>query len=517
MKIESSLSSASDIYPWQKRCLESWQENGTRGIVQAVTGTGKSRLALEAAIRLNEKYSDLLRVKIVVPTVNLALQWKRTIRIYVSEQSDIGFVGGGVRKIIDHDWTIYVINSARQKITADILRDMREGFHVFLIADECHHYGSPVNRKIFNFQNSHAYDPMLYHSMGLSATPHCENFQSVLTKRIGPLIYTYGLDGATADGTISNYAIYRVSLNFTNEELAEYENISNQIRILHFQFMEKHPYLTQSATEEFFYTLRRLAKEEGEGSVSDALFNAYLLRKRTCIMAKNRIRCVSRILKGIEGQVLIFCERIEQAEGLRAALANEGIPRIGMYHSKMTDSARKLSLERFRSHEDRILISCKALDEGLDVPDVATAIVMSGSSVGRQHIQRLGRILRVSPEKPIARLFYCYVWESSEESSYVSEDNTRVCNLKYLAGDDEIINETYLESAQILLDRYSAENKPPEMIRHISGILLSSQLSSDWLRSPEELRKCRESSLKTTDKNYFMVMEMLAKIRTKRS
>ena len=40
------------LYQWQEECLERWLSNKGRGMVQAVTGSGKTLLALEAARRL---------------------------------------------------------------------------------------------------------------------------------------------------------------------------------------------------------------------------------------------------------------------------------------------------------------------------------------------------------------------------------------------------------------------------------------------------------------------------------
>ena len=37
------------LYKWQEECLNRWQQSGCRGMVQAVTGSGKTLLALTAA------------------------------------------------------------------------------------------------------------------------------------------------------------------------------------------------------------------------------------------------------------------------------------------------------------------------------------------------------------------------------------------------------------------------------------------------------------------------------------
>ena len=87
----------------------------------------------------------------------------------------------------------------------------------------------------------------------------------------------------------------------------------------------------------------------------------------------------------------------------------------------MAPDARKLSLARFRDGEVRILVTCRALVEGYDVPSANVGIVMSSASVNRQRTQRLVRILRRAEGKEIASLYYLYVRESSEEASYLPE------------------------------------------------------------------------------------------------
>ena len=43
---------------------------------------------------------------------------------------------------------------------------------------------------------------------------------------------------------------------------------------------------------------------------------------------------------------------------------------------------------------DGAVVTSKVLNEGVDVPDANVAVVISGSGSVREHVQRLGRILR---------------------------------------------------------------------------------------------------------------------------
>ena len=55
---------------------------------------------------------------------------------------------------------------------------------------------------------------------------------------------------------------------------------------------------------------------------------------------------------------------------------------------------RNAFLNGFRDGTYSILVTSKVLNEGIDVPEANVAIIVSGSGSVREHVQRLGRILR---------------------------------------------------------------------------------------------------------------------------
>jgi len=57
------------------------------------------------------------------------------------------------------------------------------------------------------------------------------------------------------------------------------------------------------------------------------------------------------------------------------------------------------ALDRFREGELRALVSAQVLNEGIDVPDADTAILVGGRLGTREYLQRIGRLLRPARDK----------------------------------------------------------------------------------------------------------------------
>jgi superfamily II DNA or RNA helicase len=62
-----------------------------------------------------------------------------------------------------------------------------------------------------------------------------------------------------------------------------------------------------------------------------------------------------------------------------------------------------------------VLVTCRALDEGINVPDASLAVIVASTASTRQRIQRLGRVLRPSAGKQHADIFTIYCSEPEAE------------------------------------------------------------------------------------------------------
>ncbi|MDR2163653.1 MAG: DEAD/DEAH box helicase family protein [Clostridiales Family XIII bacterium] len=166
------------LYEWQERCLSLWFAGGCRGIASVATGAGKTFLALTAAARLKSDAALTegrgVNVKIVVPRVFLAKQWKHDIAgLFGVPEREVGMYYDALKSDPTLPYMIYVINSARYSIARHIVSDVRSGKDVLLICDEAHHYGSAENARIFEFMKRTP--RWRVHTLGLSATPDAEH------------------------------------------------------------------------------------------------------------------------------------------------------------------------------------------------------------------------------------------------------------------------------------------------------------------------------------------------------
>lgn len=524
------------LYPWQLECLNEWKKNEYHGIVNAVTGAGKTRFALECIRHLKTNSintspmmlssatnlsSAKLRIKIVVPGKSLLLQWKRALEQSFDEDSDnsIGIFGNGIQNPCEKEIMIYVINSARYQLARQILNELKNGYTVFLIADECHNYTSIENRKIFDFLPYLPSVPGKYCSLGLSATTSRHDYEAVLKPALGKEIYRYTLSEALSNGTICDFAIWQIAIKFQPDEKAEYEELTETLSNIHMKLLTNFPGLKYSKGAAFFADLKKIAAKND--APSSRLARTYLQltykRKHLVHMAQSRASCVYHLLREIDTQkqILIFGESIAQIEELYAELIVSFPDKFGRYHSKMGTQANKNTLERFRHGDIRILLTCRALDEGIDVPEATIGIILSGTSMERQRLQRLGRILRKSDNKHMACLYYLFIADSQEEHAYFPK-KTEAFQTYDVSFDDQSIEfffPKYEQLASLVLDSlHDAPKKiKPETYEEIFTCLNQGYLRGDWLLPPEECRKNALTSQEVRKQNYWLCMEQMSR------
>lgn len=515
-----------NLYQWQEDCLKKWFSNRGRGIVQAVTGSGKTLLALTAADRLEQMAEAELRVRIVVPTATLMWQWHHTLRDFcdkkyarqdVGRESGklIGLRGAGYRDASNCRYMIYVINSARYELARQILSELREGKAVLLIADECHHYISGQNSLIFEFlPHIQPYEDHFY-SLGLSATLPTGQAGKELAAALGRRIYDYGVEAAAEQQTVCPYDIFHIGISFQEEEREEYEELSDRLAALYGMLVSGYPIFRSLDQRSRFEMLQGLVGNSNR-KIADAArqyMNLSYKRKGLVCMASQRLDCACSLVQylGIRDKILIFGERIQQADALYGLLQKYYPGRVGRYHSKLGAQANKNALERFRSGDIRILIACKAIDEGVDVPDASIGIILSGTSARRQRVQRLGRIIRKKEGKDRASLYYLHVAESSEDVCFLPDvKGSRTIELDYLAEERLFHNACYGQKTAWLLEQMRTAGQPEEKTEEVRHCLTLGSVRADWMADEAVIERQFQNAESVRERNYWKCMKKLS-------
>jgi len=513
------------LYEWQEECLDKWFANNGRGMVQAVTGSGKTLLALTAAARLEENLGQKLRVKIVVPTSALMRQWNRDLREFLSHsckghssalnlRKEIGLRGGGAKAVPNSHYMIYVINSARYELARQILTELRNGEMVLLIADECHHYGSGENQLIFEFLPYAGQYIDHFFSLGLSATLPSGQTQRYLASVLGRKIYHYGIAEAAAGRTVSPWDVYHISLPFQPEEQEAYGDLSDRMSILYGKLVKAYPSLKLMNQKELFEQLRSLSGNSNSKIAEAAVLymNLSYKRKSLVCLASARTACARDLVLRLSAdeKIIIFSERTLQADELYELLSLHYPEKVGRYHSKMGELANRNALERFRTGSVRILVTCRAIDEGIDVPDASVGIIMSGTSTQRQRIQRLGRIIRKKDGKSTASLYYLHIMDSSEDSCFLPDvKERRLFELAYDPRMQGFRNPAYDARASLLLKKMQKAGLGNDKLEEVVRCLRLGCVRSDWLLGADAIEERIQKARYASEKNYWSCMKRL--------
>jgi superfamily II DNA or RNA helicase len=130
-------------------------------------------------------------------------------------------------------------------------------------------------------------------------------------------------------------------------------------------------------------------------------FRAYRERERIVALARNKLREAGRILRLFSAeQAILFCGTTEAAEDLSRHFC------LPLITAATPASERKRILDWVNDGTVRGVVSVRVLDEGWDVPAAKVGIVLGDTTRGgrRQHVQRLGRLLRRQGDQ-VASLF----------------------------------------------------------------------------------------------------------------
>ena len=365
--------------PYQREAVEAWRQAGRRGTVVLPTGAGKSYVA---ELCIADADRDVL---VVAPTLDLVSQWYDGLVRAFGEP--IGVLGGGLHEV--HPITVSTYDSAWLHIER---YGDRFGLIVF---DEVHHLPGASYR----FAAEGAIAPF---RLGLTATlERPDGGHADVDHLVGPVVLRRGIAELSGE-FLAEYRTEVIEVALSPAERSAYEEARSVFR----GFVDETG-LRLGGPDGW----RRFLQASARSGAGRRAFRAWRESRRILEGTETKLHVVAELLRRhVDNRVLIFTnDNATVFEVSRRLL----VPAI-THHTDVKE--RRAILAAFGDGTLPVIAASRVLNEGVDLPSADVAIVMSGTSTPREHVQRLGRVLRKRGDKQ-AILYELVVAGSVEEQT----------------------------------------------------------------------------------------------------
>lgn len=369
-------------YPHQQEALLAWKKARRQGVIVLPTAAGKTYVA-QLAIQSTPRTTLIL-----VPTIDLMHQWYAQM-LAAFPGIEIGLLGGGSR---DRS-PILIATYHSAAIHAEALGNR----YALLIFDECHHLPTDFFRVIAEY----AIAP---YRLGLTATPdRSDGSQSDLDTLIGSIVYQKAVDDLTGNA-LAQHEVRQIKVKLSEHERQRYDK-AIQVR-------------------NDFLARKNISLGGLQGWQQFVQTSAQSPEGRRAMLAHREAKDLSA---GTEGKLRVLADLI--AEHFPDAILiftndNATVYQISksflipaLTHQTPVKERHDI-LTRFKEGEYKALVTSHVLNEGVDVPEVKIAIILSGTGSEREYVQRLGRILRKGKAgNKLAILYEIVAEDTSEEGT----------------------------------------------------------------------------------------------------
>ncbi len=369
------------LRPYQQIALDAWLAAQKRGVVVLPTGAGKSYVALKAILAAARS------ALILAPTIDLVQQWVADLEARLDQA--VGQYGGGEKRLLPITVATYD--------SAVLFMPWHGNRFGLLICDECHHLPALAT----SFAAEACIAPF---RLGLTATPErLDGGHARLTELLGPEVHRSQITELEGD-FLANYQVEVVEVALDPDEQIAYA--ANRAEYLAFVRSAGVDFSAPDGWAKFL----QAAARDPRGRTA---MRAYREQRRLSRASRAKLRTVWELLREHAGErAIVFTDDNHTAYAIGRAFV---LP-VMTHHTRPAE--RKAMLDAFRSGAYPVLVTSKVLNEGVDVPEAAIGIIVSGSGSVREHVQRLGRLLRPAAGK-VAVLYE--ILSAGTAEAYTSE------------------------------------------------------------------------------------------------
>ena len=363
--------------PYQAEALAAWQAAQHRGVVVLPTGAGKTWVA---CLAIDDRRRSTL---VLAPTLDLVRQWYDVLRTTFGVP--VGVVGGG-----DYDIQALTVSTYDSAYLHMEHLGNRFGLVVF---DECHHLPSAA----YALAARAAVAPF---RLGLTATPErADGRHADLDELVGPIVYRKDIVDLAGD-YLAPYDTVRLSVELGAAD----RRLHDEERAIYRDFLARNGIRMSSPSGWSDFVIRSARNDDGRRAMA-----AYRRQREIAFAAPAKLDYVGLLLdRHRDDRVLLFTQDNATAYELSRRFLIPIITHVTRVRER-SEILAGLADGRYGA-----VVTSKVLNEGVDIPEANVAIVVSGSASVREHVQRLGRILRQRENK--RAMLYEIVTKSTTET-----------------------------------------------------------------------------------------------------
>jgi len=381
------------LFDYQEKAIEKWVENGYKGFYIMATGTGKTWTAIYSAKKLIEDFPSL--IVIAAPYKHLVKQWAEDVKKAFKDASIVLISSENPQwQSISKQLIIAQKYSPEKQIIliTTIKSFYSDKFNTvmalsnqekLLIVDEAHRFT----------QRDESLHTTYNYMLGLSATPinGKNNAAGVdLVNFFGGQVFTLPIEEALERHFLVPYNYHPIFVSATEEEENRFNQISaNMASCFH----------------------------DGILVDSDRFVKYVRARLRIISMAENKISHIDNFIKEIpiKDHFIVYCgdgrlfDGIREDEVRHIQFVKDHLYNLGIKSSQFTATEsmdRRMELvDMFNNNEISSLVAIRCLDEGINIPSIKSALILSSNDDYREFVQRRGRILRKYGDKKEADIY----------------------------------------------------------------------------------------------------------------
>jgi superfamily II DNA or RNA helicase len=422
---------AKALRPYQSEAIENWTKNNHTGVLSFATGGGKTLTAIEGIRQWSASGGSTL---ILVPTEILVTQWVKEIEAELPSATVLradSKTAAPWKKLVntflsgaDPQKPRVTITTYRTAAGSTFSKLVKGSDKLLVVGDEVHRFGAANTRTIADYLKKGA-------SLGLSATP-LRKFDDEGTESIydffGPALEpTYSLKDAIQQGNLVPYRF-----KFLTARLSEDEN-------------QKWDELTLKIVKASF--------ADGTGNSGEKMTKLLAARARIGKTAESKIAVVGQLLKDeweANDRWLVYCETEDHIDRVSEQIRKHNPEVTLMRYTTSNEDEHERVMNHFRN-SGGVLVAIRCLDEGVDIPLINKAIIVSSSQSQREFVQRRGRVLRPAPNKYIAHL-HDFLMETPTGEILASSELERLIEFAEDALNQEPFTDLVRRRAQLLSD-----------------------------------------------------------------